>query len=163
MKRIFTILALATLLFVAGPAAAGTKTHKASSVTFWIPDNWTVEDQDHDGLQVSDPKGQVSLMFLLKEAKDTKAALAAIDEMIEEHATDVKAGKPQKTTLNGMETVVVDATGTIEGKPVELSVMIVKTLTGKYLTVFGVLEASVKKKHEANLVKILASLKPVKK
>jgi hypothetical protein len=164
MKRTILILSLASLFFAVGPAAADTKIHRASQVQFWVPDNWTVEGEDKDQLTVADPKGQVGLLFMVRDAKDIKAALASLDESIDEMATDVKiVGKPQKTTINGLETVIVDGTGKAEGKPVELSVMVVKTPSGKYLAIFGVLEPAVKKKHEANLVKILGSLKAAPK
>ncbi|HEU0029129.1 MAG TPA: hypothetical protein VFQ53_00760 [Kofleriaceae bacterium] len=163
MKKILSILVLASLCLLAGPSFAGTKTHRASQIQFWVPDNWQVEGEDRDQLQASDPKGEVSLLFMVRDAKDMKAALAAIDDTIAKVATDVKAGTPEKITLNGMEAVVVDATGKAEGKPVELSVLLVKTPAKKYLTVFGVLEADHKKAHEANLTKILQSLQPTKK
>ncbi|MEO8703834.1 MAG: hypothetical protein ABI867_27535 [Kofleriaceae bacterium] len=159
------IVALCLALFAAtGTAAADTKVHRASQIQFWVPDTWTVEGEDKDQLTVSDPKGQVGLLFMVRDAKDIKAALASLDESIEQMATDVKiVGKPQKTTINGLETVIVDGTGNADGKKVELSVMVVKTPSGKYLAIFGVLEPAVKKKHEANLVKILASLKAAPK
>lgn len=162
MKRIMTATFLISMMFL-GVAAAGTKTHKAAQIEFWVPDNWTLEGEEADQLTVSDPKGQVGLLFFVKDGKDIKAALAALDELIAKIATDVKmVGKPQKTTLNGLEAVVVDGTAKAEGKRVELSILVVKTPTGKYLAVFGVLEPAVKKKHEANLVKILGSLKKAK-
>jgi hypothetical protein len=163
MKRILTVVCLVSLCFVAGPAAADTKTHKASQISFWLPDDWTVEGEDRDQLEVSDPKGQVALLFMIRDAKDMKGALDAIDKVIATIATDVKVGKATKTKLNGMEAAVVDATGKTEGKAVELSVLILKTPAKKFLTVFGVLETSVKKQHEPALVKILASLKPTAK
>lgn len=161
MKRIMTAVFLVAMMF--GIAAADTKTHKAAQIQFWVPDTWTVEGEDKDQLTVSDPKGQVGLLFLVRDGKDIKAALAALDDVIAKIATDVKmVGKPQKTTLNGLEAVVVDGTAKADGKPVELSILVVKTPNGKYLAVFGVLEPAVKKTHEANLVKILASLKAAK-
>jgi hypothetical protein len=163
MPRILLALSFALSIF-AGTAAADTKIHRASQIQFWIPDSWTVEGEDKDQLTVSDPKGQVGLLFMVRDAKDIKAALASLDEAIDQLAKDVKlVGKPQKTTINGLETVIVDGTGKAEGKPVELSVMVVKTPSGKYLAIFGVLEPVAKKKHEANLVKILGSLKAAPK
>jgi hypothetical protein len=41
--------------------------------------------------------------------------------------------------------------------------MVVKTPNGKYLAILGALEPAVKKKHEKDLIKILASLKPAAK
>jgi hypothetical protein len=50
----------------------------------------------------------------------------------------------------------------LEHKEVELSVLIIKTPSKKFLTVLGMLETAKHKTHEANLVKILASIKPKK-
>jgi hypothetical protein len=160
MKPLLTVL---FLLLVSTAAFADTKTHKASQISFWVPDSWTVEGEDKDQLQASDPKGEVALLFLVRDAKDMKAALAAIDKIIATLATDVKIGSAKKIELNGMEGSVVDATGKASGKAVELSVLIIKTPTGKYLTVLGVVEADKRKRHEPDLRKILASLAPMKK
>jgi hypothetical protein len=162
MKRVLTAITLTLLVFVAAPARADLKTHKSAQVQFWVPDDWKLEGEEANQLTVTDPKGQVGLLFFIKDGKDIKAALAALDEVIAKIATDVKVTNQQKTTLNGMEAVIVDGTGKAEGKPIELSVLVVKTPAKKYLAVFGVIEPAVKKKHEANLVKILGSLKPVK-
>jgi hypothetical protein len=161
-----SVLAFFIVAFVmaAAPAHAGTKTHRASQIEFWIPDAWKVEGEDKDQLTVTDPKGQVGLVFMIRDGKDIKATLDKLDEVINKLAKDVKiVGKPTKTTLNSLETVVVDGTGKVDGKPVELSVMVVKTPNGKYLAILGVLEPAVKKKHEKDLLKILGSLKAAKK
>jgi len=165
MKRIFSALCLVSMLWIASPAFADTKTHKASQVSFWLPDNWTLEGEDKDQLQASDPKGQVSLLFMVSaDAKDMKTAVAALDATIAKVATDVKLIAPaKKVTLNGMETAVVDATGKADGKAVELSILIIKTPSKKFLTIFGILEADQKKVHEASLRKIVESIKPMKK
>lgn len=164
MKLILSALCLVSMLLVLTPAYAETKTHKPSQVSFWVPDDWTVEGEDQDQLQASDPNGQASLLFMVRDAKDMKAALAAIDQTIAKVATDVKpSGPATKVNINGMETSVIDATGKMDGKAVELSILIIKTPAKKFLTIFGVLEADQKKTHEANLRKIIASLKPVKK
>jgi hypothetical protein len=161
MKRII-ITVLLSLFVTTGAAAADTKVHRASQIQFWLPDSWTVEGEEADQLEASDPKGQVALLFMIRDAKDMKGALATIDEAINQLAKNVKSGKPKKVDINGMEASVVDATGKVDGKPVELSVLVVKTPANKFLTVFGVIEVSAKKRHEADLVKILQSLRPAK-
>jgi len=163
MKRIISLFLLIGLAAVATPALADTKTHDRSRVSFWVPDDWTISGEDRDQFEVVDPADQVALLFAVREGKDIKAALAAIDKTIATMATDVKAGPARKVSLNGMEASVIDATGKVEGKPVELSVLIIKTPAKHYLTVLGVLETQHKKAHEANLKKIVASFKPVAK
>jgi hypothetical protein len=161
MKRIILAFCLVAAA-IATPAVAGTRDHRSAHVTFWLPDNWTVEGEEANQLTASDPKGEVALMFMLNDRKDMKAAITALDDVIAKVATDVKMGAPQKVDINGMEASVVDATGKADGKRVELSVMIVKAPRGKFLLVFGMLESRVKKTHEAVLTKILTSLKPAK-
>lgn len=163
MKHLLLSLAVLLVCAVATPATAGTRNHQGAHVTFWIPDSWSVEGSGGDEgkqLTASDPKGEVALLFQLNDRKDMKAALAALDGVIAQVATDVKMGAPQKIDLNGMEASVVDAKGTAGGKPVELSVLIVKAPGKKFLLVFGVVETARKKAHEAELTKILMSLKP---
>jgi predicted Zn-dependent protease len=162
MKRLLSALSLAALLLTSSAGFAETLLHKPSGIQFWVPDDWKTEDAGGAQLTTTDPKQEVGLLFSVSDAKDTKAALAAIDKLIAEHATDVKAGAPKKTKLNGMDASVIDATGKMEGKDVELSVLIVKTPSKKFLVVLGMLETAKHKAHEANLVKILASIKPKK-
>lgn len=161
MKRII-LAVLVSLVATLGTASAGTKTHRQTSVQFWIPDGWKVEESP-EMLSATDPKEQVALLFMVRDGKDTKAALAGIDEFIAKFATDVKSQAPEKVTINGMEGVAIDGTGKAEGKAIELSIVLLKTPSGKVLTIFGMIEASAKAAHEANLVKIIQSLKPNKK
>ncbi len=161
MKRALSAFVIATL-FVSATALAGVRDHRSAHVTFWIPDAWSVDGDDATQLTASDPKGEVALLFVLEDAHDMKAAMAAIDATIARLATDVKMGSAQKVDINGMEGSVVDATGKADGKKVELSVLIVKTPGDKYLMIFGVLESKHKKAHEAEVQKILASLKPAR-
>jgi len=164
MKSILAALVVISALFSIPPAFADTKTHKASQISFWVPDAWSVESLDGDQLALKDPKDQVGLLLFAIDAKDAKNALAALDQTINKLVTDVKmSGSPKKVSINGMEASVVDGTGKADGKAVELSVLLVKTPTKKFLAIFGALEASKKKAHEADLRKILASLKPAAK
>ena len=133
MKKLLTALVVVAAVFVVVPGAAraDTRTHKAAHVTFWIPDGWSVHEDDAM-IAASDSKDEVGLLFLLRGFKDMKAALAGLDEAIAQIATEVKAGTPQKIELNGMEGVVVDGTGKAEGRPVDLSVVILKTPGDKF-------------------------------
>jgi hypothetical protein len=163
MKRLLTALVLAAVLAVSGTAFAGTKTHSGAKVSFWIPDKWTIEGEGRNDITVSDPKGEVGLMFLVRKAKDLDGALADLDDLLADTATNVTAGEPEYITHNGMDAVVVDATGRIDGVAAHISVMIVKTPAKKFLILLGVVEATKLDAHEANLTKILASLKPLKR
>jgi hypothetical protein len=162
MKRILATFFIITSCFLSGSAFAGIRNHKAAHVSFWVPDTWSFEGDEQSQLQVSDPKGEVALLLMLQDYEDMKAAATAIGDQVTRIATDVKMGEAQNITINGMEGVVVDATGKAEGKRVELSVLILKTPANKYLMIFGVLETEHKHAHEPELKKILASLKPVR-
>jgi predicted Zn-dependent protease len=162
MKKLLATLVVVAAVFVVVPAArADTRTHKAAHVTFWIPDGWSVHEEDAL-ITASDPKDEVGLLFLLRGHKDMKAALAGLDDAIAQIATEVKAGTPQKIELNGMEGVVVDGTGKAEGRPVDLSVVILKTPGDKFLIVLGAIDSRHKRAHDGELKKIVASMKPVR-
>jgi hypothetical protein len=162
MKRLLTTLLLTAMLLVSASAFADTKKHNSAKVSFWIPDNWTIEGEDNDQLQASDPKGEVALLFMVRKAKDMDGALASLDEVMAAAATDIKAGAPEKIKINGMDATVVDATGKVGGVAVGLSVVVLKTPAKKFLIILGVIQSDKLKTHEANLTKILGSLKPMK-
>jgi hypothetical protein len=137
------------------------RTDRAAHVLYWLPDNWSVQGDEANQLTASDPKGEVALLFMLRNHKNMQAAAATIDEIVGTLASDVKMGQAQRVAINGMEGSVVDATGTTEGKRVELSVLILKTPGNKFLMIFGVLESAHKRAHESDVKKILASLSPL--
>ncbi|HUJ62573.1 MAG TPA: hypothetical protein VLX92_28925 [Kofleriaceae bacterium] len=161
MKRVLAAFVVIATAF--GTAAvAGNHNHRAAHVVFWVPDSWSIEGDDASQLTVADPRGEVALLFVLKDHHDMKAAIATIDDTIATIATDVKVGAQRAVNINGMEGVAVDGTGRAGGKHVELSVLIVRTPANKYLMIFGVLESAHKHDHDAELAKMLASLRPVR-
>jgi hypothetical protein len=162
LKRLLSSVVLTAMLLVSASAFADTKKHASAKVSFWIPDTWAIEGEDKDQLTASDPKGEVALLFMVRKAKDMKAALAVLDEVLASAATDITAGEPQKTKINGMEASIVDATGKVEGVPVGLSVVVIKTPAKKFLIILGVVQSDKLAAHEATLEKIVTSLKPVK-
>jgi hypothetical protein len=162
MKKVLVALFVAATAISTGQAQAGVHTDKSAHVLWWLPDNWSVQGDSTNTLTASDPKGEVALLFMLRNHKDMKAASAVIDETVGTLATDVKMGQAQHIEINGMEGSVVDATGMAEGKRVELSVLILKVPGNKFLTIFGVLESAHKKAHESDVKKVLQSLSPLK-
>jgi hypothetical protein len=162
MKRFVLALFVTAMVFVPSVARAGVRNHRAAHVSFWVPDNWSATGDEATQLQIADPKGEVSLLFLLQDHHDMKSAANAIDALINKLATDVKASAPKQVTVNGMDGTVVDATGRAMGKRVELSVLVLKTPGDRYLMVFGVLESDHKRAHQDELEKIIGSLKPVR-
>jgi predicted Zn-dependent protease len=163
MRSILASIAVLVALLVTHPASADTMTHKASHISFWVPEGWSVENHEGDALALKDAKDEVGLLLFAVDARDLKGAMAALDQTIDKTVTDVKmSGPAKKVTINGMEASVADGAGKVDGKPVELSVLLVKTPANKFLAIFGAIETSKKKAHEADLRKILASLKPAK-
>jgi hypothetical protein len=155
-------VAAAVLFVLAASASAETTKINGAAVSVWFPDNWSME-KEGQMLVISDPAGDVALMFQTVPAKKLDEVLDALDEHIGSIATDVElVGQPQDTELNGMRTVLVDGKGKAEGKRVKLSVAVVERPNQKALLVFGVVESAKLKKHEKALTKILTSLKPTK-
>jgi hypothetical protein len=142
MKRLLTAVVLAVVCAVSGTAFAG---------------------EGRDDISVSDPAGEVGLMFLVRKAKDLDAALADLDDLLAEWATNVTAGEPEYIKHNGMDAIVVDATGRIDGVAAHISVLVVKTPSKKFLILLGIVEATKLDAHEATLTKIIGSLKPAKR
>jgi hypothetical protein len=163
--RVATLLSALLLLslFAAPIAHADTRVHQKAKIQLWVPDHWDVEDGDDDMLLLSEPGGEAAVVFLVLKAKDLETALGAIDKEISKFVTDVQVqGEPEEMDVNGMPAVVIDAKGKVEGKKVDLGLMVVKTPAGKALLVLAMCESSKMKKHEAVFLKVMKSLKPAK-
>lgn len=157
MKLSISITACLLSLTFVGSAMAEDFTHPAG-FKLWLPDGWTHENEG-ETLQATDPAEEVTFAFMVPDDADTlEAAVGALDKELSGMVKDLKAGEAEETKINGMDAVTVDATGTIEGTSVDLGVAVLMK-GGKILLVFGAVESSKAKKHEAVIEKIITSIK----
>ena len=151
-----------TMLLVTASAFAGTKTHKSAKVSFWLPDEWKVVEEKANLIAVTDKKEEVGLLFMVARAKDMKSVANEIDKVLADTAEDIETQPAENVTINGMDGSLVDATGTVDGKPVGISVLVIKTPAKKFLMVLGMVQSDKLARHEANLERIFQSLKPLR-
>lgn len=157
MKKL--LLVGAALLF-AGALSAKKYPHNDSGVVVDIPGNWTVTGDD-TSLNAQTKDGEAGLYFIVMPADSMEAALNALDAELAKVIQGLTHGEAEQITLNGMQAVSVDGKGTVEGSPVEVGVMVMKTPKDKVLMVFGIISEAGAKKHHKALVKILKSIKPL--
>lgn len=157
------IAMLCALTFVAGTAlSAEDVNHTEAQVKVWIPDGWE-QEADEDSLIVGDPDEEVMVAFLVVDGDNVEAALDAMEAELSEIVDDVEAdGEPEEVELNGMPTIVLDATGTVEGESVDLGIAVIMTPANKALLVFAIAQSSTVAKHEKTIEKILGGIKPMK-
>lgn len=149
----------ACLLSVAmiGSAVAEDFSHP-SGFKLWLPDGWKHEAAD-EGITATDPSEEVMMAFFVPEDADNlEEALKSLDRELSEYVKDLRPGEPEETKINGLDAVIVDAKGTIEGTAVDLGIAVIAR-GEKVLLVFGAVESSKSKRHEAVIEKIMRSIK----
>ncbi len=138
---------------------ADTKYHEASGVEIWLPDNWNVEEEE-DGLICGDPDDEVAMFFLVLPYGTLEAACDALDEECAKIIDNLETGEGEEVELNGMRGYLVEGSGTVEGNPVEASVLALDVPKQDcVLLCFGMGVEGAAEKHEETLAKILESIK----
>jgi len=162
MNRVIASLVVAAGIVASSAVSAETIKIPDASVEVWYPEHWNVE-KSNGIVTITDPNEEAALTFLTIPGEKLDEAMNALDQQIAKMATDVAVtGKPQTTQINGMKVVVVDAKGKVKGKPCEISAALVLRPNKKLMLMFGIVESAKMKKHEANLQRVVASLKPTK-
>ncbi len=154
------LLILAVVLIAAGTLSAKKYPHADSGVVVDIPGNWKVSGDDHS-LHAETKDGLASLSFIVMGGDSVEAAMSALDGELNKMVQNLTHGAGEDLTVNGMQAHSVDGKGTVEGHPVEVGVMLIKTPTGKVLMVFGIISEEGAKKHHKALVRILTGIKPI--
>lgn len=155
------LLIIAVALATAGALAAKKYPHADSGVVVDIPGSWEVTGDDHS-LNAATKDGLANLSFIIMPAESVEAAMNALDAELGKAVQNLTHGAGEDLTINGMQAHSVDGKGTVEGNPVEIGVMIIKTPKDKILVVFGIVSEEGAKKHHNALVRILKGIKPLK-
>jgi hypothetical protein len=175
MKSRNATLAVAIALMMGacvGAADSGTTTpstgsfqnervHSEAQVRIWVPDHWRVDDRVGNMLVMADPNDEVSIMFAVVEGEDLLTALLAVTEGVLEEVDDVRlVGAPGEASFNGMDALIQDGTGVVDGVDVDLSVGVVLTPADKFLLIVGLAESGALARHEQTVLAVLEGLKP---
>lgn len=157
------VLLFIAALFIAGPAVAKDIKHHEAGVQYHLPDAWKSE---MEGPMVSTitPCESMFGLFLGVDQSDLEKWIDEMANMLDE--LDIKnfqGEEPVEGEINGMPALLIAGKGTAEGQPMELGITIViPPNSTKALILLGLNEPGADKKYEADLNKILASLKPLK-
>ena len=154
-------LALVAALLVPFSASAKTYPHAKAKVQVDIPDDWNVKTDD-DSLFASPKDDSVALIFGVMDAHKLDEALKELDKELGKTFKNIKTEKPEEVDINGLKGVSVDATAKVEGKEVEMGLMVLQTTPGTVLLVMGFAEKGKFKAHEATVVGIFKTLKATK-
>jgi hypothetical protein len=156
-------LAVAVVLLARAPGVrAEVRVHEAAHVSIDVPKDWKTE-VDNDTMTITDPKEEVAFFLMILDAGDIQKALDAIDSEVSKSFKGVKwENEPKTHKLNGMDAIGLDGLATVDGKPVELGVLLVATPAKKVLMVLGAIEKDKTKQHEKTVEKFIASIKPAK-
>lgn len=138
---------------------ADTKTHEASGVEIWIPDNWKCEEVE-ESLVCGDPDDEVALFFIVLPYGTLEAACDALDEECAKIIDNLETDDGEEVELNGMRGYLVEGNGTVEGQRVEASVLALDVPKQDcVLLAFGMGVEGAAERHEETLAKILESIR----
>lgn len=137
---------------------AKTFTHKKAGVQVFLPDYWGV--QDKGGVIVTSPRdGSLLLLFGIVPQSSLQQALKELDKQLLDFVKVPRIeGEPVQLVINGMCGFSVGASGEMEGKKVDISVMLLDTNAPTIFLVLGIGEKGKFEKHVPVVKQILGTL-----
>ena len=145
-----------------GGAAEGREvTYSPAGIRIFIPDSWTADDTS--GLLAAADQGQ-EIVFALKavSAGSIQQALQQFDVEMARTVTGMQPnGSPQQLTIHGMQAIGIDAKGSYQGTPVDMSLMVIATPSGQMAVLYLICESSSLGRHRAEITQVLTSPAPI--
>jgi len=145
-------------------AYADVKPHKAAQISVDVPSGWKVQAPDENTMVVTEPKNELAFRMMVLEEGDVQAALKKANEKIQKSFQDIKCPaelKPNK--LNGMEAATQDCTASLNGTPVDIGLLLVRTPAKKILMVVAMCEKAKTDARRGEMNAFLLSIKPLTK
>jgi len=138
------------------------RVHEAGQVRMTIPHGWQVDDSAGDTLAITAPDQSVDLEVTVIDGQDLAGALVGVAAgMLIGYDNLALQGAPVSATINGMNALFQDGTGTFHGAPVELSVGLVDTPAQKFLLVVGEASADAFEAHRHEIRQFMTDLRPL--
>ncbi len=162
MRCTLKSIAIATVL-VAAPALAGeTITNQSARVSVTVPDGWK-HKANGESLTLMDKKEDTAVAFTLVETGDLSQASKRMGKYLETKVQQLTWTKEEKVEINGMKGVVLDGDGRLDGKNIDLAVLILDTPNpDKDLLVLAIAEDAVLAKHIGEIRSVFRNLKPLR-
>ena len=100
------------------------------------------------------------MMFFVVEADELEVALRAMDKTIAGYIDDAEIENRRQTEINGMNAIVADGAGKMDGERVEVGIALALTPIGKVLIVLGLARASAPPERQQEVQRIIRSIAP---
>lgn len=126
--------------------------------SIFIPDTYSV-DINGDVLVAKDPTEELGIrLYAVENQESMEKAVDEAFELIKQNVTDLDLGEGQESKLNGLDTLSFDGKGKVSGTPADLTVTLFHK-NGKILVMYGAVNSAKASQFEADIVKILKSIK----
>lgn len=164
MKKILFFIFLFFFLIQSETTTAqlkrNTYTYQAAQVQFWYPNEWQIEEEDKlVTLQSMD--GALTISFSIMQASEMEAALVELESIVQTQLANPSfTTEPEIIDLNGMEGVMAELMGTMDGQSIRLGVFIVSS-PQNVLLILGMGKEEALGKYNKELQKIIKSIQPL--
>ena len=161
MRKLFASVLAAVLLVVAPAIAETTLTHDVAKVTITVPKNWKSK-KDGDAITLTDKAEDTAVAFAVVDAGDLKLAGKRLEKYLAKKVQKLKWEKEEKADINGMKGVALEGDGRIDGKDIDLLVLVIDTPNpDKDLFVIAIAEDDVLEQHEDEVKFVFKNIKPI--
>ena len=147
---------------VAAPAFAKTMTSSSAKVSFDEPKGWHHKG-DGDAITILDKDEDVAIAFMSVGDHAVEKATEELGKQLKNSVQNLKWEPEKKTEINGMKGISVAGDGMVDGKSVDLVVLVLDTPSPDHdLIVLAIGEDARIAKHGDEIKAVFKSIKPVK-
>lgn len=161
-RTVFLLVPFA--LSVAGADTAQAYDYQSAQVSVWVPTGWKSQSQGQV-FMFTDQQEQVPFMLLPLPVTTPGAALPPANVLRQVLGTILQnvtfSATRKQTKLNGMDAILVEGTGQIQGAKAEWAASVILTPNNKVVALVGFVEAARSKQFASLMVKILTSVQPL--
>jgi len=161
-----TFLVLASTLAATKPGCADTVINACGRFSFWVPDDWTMKEQDPVNVEQSMFESRDGNLYVLVGPLPDKSAELSDDDVtdfVDNEFDDMKVTSDKTDKLEKMDVRLVEGTGTDEGDPIVFKLLALDAGSDKgvlVLVVSGSAKDMARTANQATIEKILRSFKP---
>ncbi len=156
--RLLTALLAALLSVSVGAAWAAPETLAKAGVNVTLPEGWTAQP-DAGGLVVMSPDQAVTVTLLPVASYQLQAALEALESTLQAQFKDLTIGAPTETVVHGMAGIHSVGTGTMDGTPVAIQLLMLQAPQSR-LIVLSLMPAALAPRWAKPIDGLIASLAP---
>ncbi|MEZ4380130.1 MAG: hypothetical protein R3A79_02190 [Nannocystaceae bacterium] len=144
---------------VEAPATERMIAHPSAPVTVTIPLTWT-ESADEGALTLTSADDEVIMIMIAIPAKNLEESLEVLNEELGAIVKDAEIKAVEETEVGGMTAMVADGVGKVDGQPVNVGLMLLRTPDGKILLIVGLALEDASEQATRETAEVLESLRP---